>query len=66
MLRKKGAFFMPDDKDDIGKHLDEGVMGEVERTALLKAIQREVDTMSQEELERLYAAIAFMEKKKDK
>jgi hypothetical protein len=57
MLRETGAFFMPDNKKDNGTPLADGA----ERAALLKVILAEMETMTPEELERLYAAVALME-----
>jgi hypothetical protein len=58
---------MPDDNKDHGIPLDNGdtnTDGQI--AALLRDIQQEMDAMTPEELERLYAAIALMEMHKDK
>jgi len=56
---------MPADKKAVENFLDDGANNEQERvSALLRAIRAAMDDMTPEELERLYAATALMEKKK--
>jgi len=55
---------MPADKKNLGNSLGNGEKNERERAAaFIRAILAEMESMSPEELERLYAAIALMEKK---
>ncbi len=52
---------MPDDKKDMGKHLDKDALDTKKRMeALARAIRDEMGSLTQEELERLYAMVAFM------
>ena len=59
MLRENGAIFMPDDKENAQVPDDTGA--NQRKAELLRQIQQEMDTMTPEELERLYAAIALMD-----
>ena len=53
---------MSDDKKDAGAPGDDA---DESRAALLQQIEDEISDLTPEELERLYAAIALMELKKD-
>ena len=55
---------MPADKKNLGNSLGNGEKNEHERAAaFIRAILAEMESMSPEELERLYTVIALMEKK---
>ena len=56
---------MPAEKKSFEKRVDDGGTGEHEGApALIVAIRREMENMTPLELERLYAAVALMERKK--
>ena len=56
---------MPNDKQGADKPLDQKAMDTKKRMeALARAIHEEMGSLTQEELERLYAVVVLMEQKK--
>ena len=56
---------MPADKESLENVVDDGGTGEhAGAPALVAAIRKEMENMTPLELERLYAAVALMERKK--
>jgi len=56
---------MPTDKKVMDNSLGNVAKNEHKRESLLRAIRMEIETLAPNELERLYAVIALMEKKKN-
>ena len=60
------TFVMPANKKDTPQPLDQDAIETKKRMEkLAQAIRDEMGSLTREELERLYAVVAFMEKKKD-